>query len=189
MPTASGPVAASRELSFGSFHSAHGEPRSTGRGYAFGAAAQLRRPSGLRYALELTAHVADYVTPAGLTCGASCSFDREMSLTVWGIGVGIAQELRLGAADLYAGAGVGLYLSNLNAGQVVFGVPADGIDERDSGLGLDFRFGVLFDLGESGGLGVEYRRLSLRANFGMLSNGTSMEVSGDFFRGIYRKAF
>jgi Outer membrane protein beta-barrel domain len=189
-PAGSGPVA-SRGVawSFGSFQPATSEPNSTGRGYALGIAAQLQRPSGLRYALEMTLYGANYATPAGLNCGLFCSVDREMSLTVLGVGAGIAHGLRLGAADLYAGAGAGLYFSTLEARQFAFGLPADGIKERDLDVGVDLRAGVLFDLGERSGLGIEYRRLWLRGDFGVLSNGGSMPIGGEFVQGIYRKTF
>lgn len=131
---------------------------------------------------------ADYLTPPGLTCGLFCSVNRSMSLDVLGIGASIAHGIRLGAADLYAGAGLGLYFSAMTVRQSVFGLPAES-KERDTGLGADFRAGVAFDLGARHGLGIEYRRLSLRGNFGVLSNGRSMPIGGEFIQGIYRKSF
>jgi hypothetical protein len=182
------PARADLTASLGGFEPERSDPASRGGGYVLGMSVEQRRPSGLRLAFEATYFGASYLTPAGLTCGLLCTVHHRMSLTVLGFGAGIGHGFRLGAADLYAGVGLGLYFSEMTATATTFGLPAEN-DEHDTGVGADFRAGVAFDLGNKHGLGIEYRRLSLRAKFGARSNGRSLPLGGAFVQGFYRKFF
>jgi opacity protein-like surface antigen len=150
--------------------------QAKGDGYALGLEWEKRSESGLRYGLDLTLYGADFQTPQGLSCGAFCTVDSTMSLTVAGVGGTVGYGKRLGIADFYVGAGTGLYFSKMSATGNTVGIPTEH-DENDIGLGADLRAGVSLAVSERTSLGIQVRRLGLSGSFGQLG---SMPIGGTF---------
>ena len=151
--------------------------QAKGTGYAFNLGWERRLHSGVRFGLEVNAYGADYRTPPGISCGLLCSVDDSMSLSTLGFGGRVGYGRRLGAADVYAGAGLGWYFSMMRSTASVVGLPGEHT-ERDNNLGGDLRAGLAFPISERRALGVEVRRLWLSGSFGLLSSGQTLPLGG-----------
>ncbi len=135
-------------------------------------------------AVEATAMhwLQDFATPAsisGVLPGAAARTDLQ---TV-GVGGQVKFILPLDSMDLFAGAGLGLYTTNLN----VEGISGD-IDVNDTNLGIQALLGVDVFVSKRISLGLEYRWLKVDANFEpYIAN--DLDVGGQFFFATVRGYF
>ena len=77
----------------------------------------------------------------------------------------------------YVGAGGGVFYSTLNVTGNLLGTTAN-LDETDTSLGSVLLAGVNYQMWQNWALGVEYRRVSVKANFGSVIPG-DVEVGGN----------
>ena len=148
------------------------KPKSSqakGEGVALAVELERRLQSGLRYGIDLTLFGVDFRTPEGLGCGPFCTVDSTMSLQVVGLSGTVGYGRQFGIADLYIGAGAGVYFSTMSASENLLGIPGEH-DEKDTGLGGDLRAGISLAVSGSTSLGIQVRRLALSGNFGPLGS-------------------
>jgi hypothetical protein len=88
---------------------------------------------------------------------------------------------------LYAGGGIGMFWSDLTITGSIFGFPATRT-ETDMSLGQQLIAGGELAISKESRLGVEFRKVFLKANFGELTNG-SVDVGGRYLALAYRRTF
>jgi opacity protein-like surface antigen len=122
----------------------------------------------------------DFTTPGTITLpGAAARTD----LRTFGVGGQVKFFLPLDRLDLFAGAGLGLYTTNLK----VKGSSSE-IDENDTDLGIQGLLGVDVFVSSRISVGLEYRWLRLDANFEPHIGG-AIDVGGHFFFATVRGYF
>ena len=150
--------------------------QAKGEGYVAGMELERHLPSGLRYGFDLNFYGVNFRTPQGLSCGMFCTVDTTMSLDVVGVGGTVGYGRQFGIADLYVGAGAGLYFSTMSASEDFLGIPGEH-DEKDTSPGLDLRAGISLAVSDRISLGIQLRRLAVSGNFGQLG---STPIGGSF---------
>jgi opacity protein-like surface antigen len=135
-------------------------------------------------AVEATAmHWAqDFATPSSIS-GSLPGAQARTDLQTFGVGGLVKFILPLDSVDVFAGAGVGLYTTNLR----VEGGTAE-IDENDTDLGLQAVVGADVFVTRRISVGLEYRWLKLDANFEPLI-ANDLDVGGQFFFATVRGYF
>lgn len=104
-------------------------------------------------------------------------------LNTAGLG-GVAKfVLPLNRIELYAGAGLGIYTTQLRAEGSTYVVSQD-----DTNIGLQALLGADYFLSRTISLGLEYRKLKLRADFGPILPG-KIDAGGDFLLATARAHF
>ncbi|MGH8631416.1 MAG: outer membrane beta-barrel protein [Burkholderiales bacterium] len=121
----------------------------------------------------------DFATPTGILPGAEARTD----LYTFGVGGQVKFFVPLDSMDLFAGAGLGLYTTNLK----VKGSSSE-IDENDTDLGIQGLLGVDVFVSNRISVGLEYRWLRLDANFEPQISG-DIDVGGHFFFATVRGYF
>lgn len=121
----------------------------------------------------------DFVTPGTVPPG----FDPRTDLSSFGVGALVKFILPLDSADLFAGAGLGLYVTNLH----VDGSGTE-IDETDTDLGVQAVLGADVFILRNISVGLEYRWLKLQANFEPII-ASEIDVGGHFFFATFRGYF
>jgi len=124
----------------------------------------------------------DFNTPASIS-GILPGADARTDLWTFGLGAQVKFILPLDNVDLFAGAGLGLYTTNLN----VEGTSAK-IDESDTDLGIQAVLGADVFVSNRVSVGLEYRWLKLDANFQPFI-ADDIDVGGHFFFATIRGYF
>lgn len=107
--------------------------------------------------------------------------------------VGLAGNVRfiypLGRFEPYVGGGIGFYRTEMEISGSTFGLPGS-LKKNDNGFGLQLLAGMEYYFGQrtQHSLGVQYRTLSLDADFGPEVAG-KVNVGGDFWFLTYRRSF
>ena len=159
-----------------------------GEGSSFGLVLGLGMPvrTYLAVDVEIAAYTSKYNTPP-LTAPFGGSIDTRMRVTSSGIAGNARAFYEFSGGTLYAGGGIGMFWSDLTVTGTIFGFPATRT-ETDMSLGLQLMAGGELAISKESRLGVEYRRVFLKANFGELTNG-SVDVGGRYVALTYRRAF
>lgn len=124
----------------------------------------------------------DFATPPSIS-GSLTGAEARTDLYSFGVGGQVKFFLPLDSMDLFAGAGLGLYTTNLK----VKGSSAE-IDENDTDLGVQGLLGVDVFVSNRISVGLEYRWLKLDANFEPHVGG-DIDVGGHFFFATVRGYF
>jgi opacity protein-like surface antigen len=101
--------------------------------------------------------------------GAATSGRRmDAHINITGIAVGAKLIYPIGKLEPYAGAGVGYYAAEISSwGSIVhLFLPSDFAKRSDSDVGTHLTLGVDYAVSPTALLSLEYRQLSLEANFG-----------------------
>jgi opacity protein-like surface antigen len=122
----------------------------------------------------------DFATPGTITLPGA---EARTDLYSFGVGGQVKFFLPLDSMDLFAGAGLGLYTTNLK----VKGSSSE-IDENDTDLGIQALLGVDVFVSNRISVGLEYRWLKLDANFEPHIPG-DIDVGGHFFFATVRGYF
>ena len=140
-------------------------------------------------ALEVDALLAhqDFDTPATIPAPFLGSVDSRADLYSNGIGVLVKFILPLNRVELYAGAGLGAYVSTLRVEGTVLGAPST-IEDDDTDIGYQALVGADLFVSRYVSVGLEYRRLELEASFGALIPG-NVDMGGDLFLATVRGHF
>lgn len=140
-------------------------------------------------ALEVDALLAhqDFDTPTTIPAPFMGSVDSRADLYSNGIGVLVKFILPLNRVELYAGVGLGAYVSTLRVEGTVLGAPAV-VEDDDTDIGYHALVGADFFVSRHVSLGLEYRRLKLDASFGALIPG-NVDTGGDLFLATVRGHF
>lgn len=93
---------------------------------------------------------------------------RDAQINVTGIALGAKLVYPVGKLEPYAGAGVGYYASEISSwGTIVhLFLPSDFAKRSDSDIGTHLTLGLDYAVSPAALLSLEYRQLSLEANFG-----------------------
>lgn len=140
-------------------------------------------------ALEVDALLAhqDFDTPTTIPAPFTGSVDSRADLYSTGLGVLVKFILPLNRVELYAGVGLGAYVSTLRVEGTVLGGSAV-VEDDDTDIGYQALVGADFFVSRYVSLGLEYRRLKLDANFGALIPG-NVDMGGDLFLATVRGHF
>ena len=159
-----------------------------GEGSSYGLVLGLGMPvrEYLAVDAEVAVYSSKYNTPP-LTAPFGGSIDTRMRVTSSGIAGNARAFYEFSGGTLYAGGGIGMYWSDLTVTGTIFGFPATRT-ETDMSLGHQLMAGGELAISKQSRLGVEYRRVFLKANFGELTNG-SVDVGGRYVALTYRRAF
>jgi opacity protein-like surface antigen len=129
----------------------------------------------------------DFDTPATIPAPFLGTVDSRADLYTNGIGVLVKFILPLNRLELYAGAGLGAYVTTLRVEGTVLGVPAE-LEDDDTDVGYQVLAGADLFVSRYVSVGLEYRRFKLDANFGALVPG-KLDVGGDLFLATVRGHF
>lgn len=162
--------------------------RLEGEGSSYGLVLGLGVPVRAHLALdgEIAAYSSKYNTPP-LTAPFGGSVDTRMRVTSSGFAANARTFYEFSRGALYAGAGIGIFWSDLTVTGTIFGFPATRT-ETDMSLGHQLIAGGEVTISKEARLGVEYRKVYLKANFGELTSG-SVDVGGRYVALTYRRAF
>lgn len=140
-------------------------------------------------ALEVDALLAhqEFDTPTTIPAPFMGSVDSRADLYSSGIGVLAKFILPLNRVELYAGVGLGAYVSTLRVEGTALGASA-AIEDDDTDIGYQALVGADFFVSRHVSVGLEYRRLKLDANFGALIPG-NVNMGGDLFLATVRGHF
>lgn len=135
---------------------------------------------------EVAVYSNKYNTPP-LTAPFGGSIDTRMRVTSSGF-VGNAKALYdFSRGAVYAGAGFGIFWSDLTISGTIFGLPASNT-ETDMAFGYQLIGGGEVAVGKASRLGVEYRRVFLNGNFGEFTAG-DVSIGGRYVAVTYRQFF
>ena len=129
----------------------------------------------------------DFSTPASISPGVLPTADARTDLTTFGVGALVKFIVPLESVDFFAGAGLGVYTTNLNVKGTSGGASVE-IDENDTDLGIQAVLGVDVFVSNRISLGLEYRWLKLDATFQPFI-ADDLDVGGQFFFATIRGYF
>lgn len=186
--SSSGPRLGYWYASVGNFAGDETPGQLEGEGSSYGAVVGLGLPRSEHFAVdgEIGAYSSKYNTPP-LTAPFGGSVDARMRVTSAGFAINAKAFSGMSRSALYAGAGIGLFWSDLTVTGTIFGLPATRT-ETDMAPGYQFIGGGEIAISRDARLGVEYRRVFLKANFGDLSGGT-VDVGGRYVALTFRQTF
>ncbi len=139
----------------------------------------------LSAALDISDSVQRYDTPSNIVPPLLGTINGRIGLGTSGLSIVGKAGYPLGAFRPYVGAGVGLFFSEARlSGSILGGLPASR-EEKDSGLGELLLLGADLRLSNTWLLGVEYRQIFLKGDFGDLSNG-EVDLGGSSVMAVLR---
>lgn len=153
------------------------ELQNPGSEFAFGMGLLFEHSAHLDWGFDFIVFFREYDTPPAVSGGSFTVVSDDMGLTTMGMAINTQFDYTTGIIRLYAGAGAGLYLSKLTLTASTFGFPGTH-EERSSGFGYFYHYGVMLRPGNEDYLGVEYRNLLLDANLSPVTVG-SVDVGGE----------
>jgi opacity protein-like surface antigen len=146
---------------------------------------------------RLTPHIAlevdtllahqDFDTPGVIPPTALGSVDGRADLYSNGIGALVKLILPLDRVELYAGAGLGVYVTSLRLEGTLLGATTS-LEDYDTDVGYQALIGADFYVARHVSVGFEYRLFKLDANFDSLIPGT-LDMGGDLFFATVRGHF
>lgn len=110
------------------------------------------------------------------------------TISSFGLGGGVKYSLPLGRFEPYLGGGIGFYRTTLKVPRQQLLFISNDVKRNDSGIGFQFLAGADVHFGARSALGLQYRKLDLKAQFGTEVPG-EVRVGGDFLFLQYRHAF
>ena len=126
-------------------------------------------------------------TPATIPGSARGTPEGRASLYSGGVGGLVKFILPLDRVELYLGGGLGVYTTTLMVEGELLGAHTE-LTENDTNVGFQAVAGADFFVSRRISLGLEYRRLKLDANIGVLIPG-DLEMGGDFVFATVRGHF
>ncbi|HWH46851.1 MAG TPA: porin family protein [Burkholderiales bacterium] len=126
-------------------------------------------------------------TPATIPPSALGTPEGRSSLYGGGIGGVVKLILPLDRVELYVGGGLGIYTTTLLVKGDLLGARTE-LTENDTDVGFQALVGADFFVARHISVGMEYRRLKLDANLGVLVPG-DLDMGGDFFFATVRGHF
>lgn len=174
-------------FTFGRYYPRDAVPAPRGSAWAANLGLERQYQSGLRLGIDISLYHSKYDTPP-VSGGPFTVVDDDMSLSTIGFNGTAAWAWRLGAAEARAGAGLGLYSSTMRAYATTLGFPG-WHDENDVNAGYSAFLALDFRTGPTSRFGLEARRLSLKADFGPLSNNNRLAIGGNALFFTYRHSF
>ena len=126
-------------------------------------------------------------TPSTIPGSALGTADGRANLYSGGMGGLVKFILPLDRVELYVGGGLGIYTTTLLVEGTLMGAHTE-LTENDTDVGLQAVAGADFCLSRRLSVGLEYRRLKLDANLGVLVPG-ELDMGGDFFFATVRAHF
>jgi len=126
-------------------------------------------------------------TPTTIPPSALGTPEGRSSLYGSGVGGLVKFILPLDRVELYVGGGLGVYATTLLVKGDLLGARTE-LTENDTDVGYQAVAGVDFFVSRHISLGMEYRRLKLEANLGVLVPG-DLDMGGDFFFATVRGHF
>ena len=119
-----------------------------------------------------------YDTPATVMPPFLGTVDGRAELNTGGMSVIGKLGYPLGSIEPYAGAGIGYFLTEAYVSGSALGLPAE-YREDDWELGKTLLAGIDARIGDNWSLGIQYRKMYLKGNFGALSYYEKVDVGGD----------
>jgi|GEM_PF-4452984 len=154
---------------------------------ALGVAVGYRYSRHVSFEVEVPFFYAEYDTPATVPPPPYGTVEERSSVNTAGIVTNVVLNTGGQWVRAYVGAGAGLYWSRFSVSAQVFGYP--GTYERDdSDVGTQWLTGADLRVGRGSWLGLQYRQVDLRANFGSVTN-ADVDLGGRFFLLAYRNGF
>lgn len=129
----------------------------------------------------------DIDTPSTIPGSALGTADGRANLYSGGMGGLVKFILPLDRVELYVGGGLGIHTTTLLVEGTLMGAHTE-LTENDTDVGLQAVAGADFFLSRRISVGLEYRRLKLDANLGVLVPG-DLDMGGDFFFATVRGHF
>ena len=129
----------------------------------------------------------DIDTPTTIPAPFVGALNSRADLVTSGVGGLVKLILPMGRAELYAGAGLGLYNTRLRVEGTVLNTFTE-VREDDAGVGYQGLLGADFFVSRRISVGLEYRKFKLDADFGSLVPG-KLDMGGDFFFATVRGHF
>jgi opacity protein-like surface antigen len=126
-------------------------------------------------------------TPATIPGSALGTPEGRSSLNSGGVGGLVKFILPLDRLELYLGGGVGVYTTTLSVQGELLGAKTE-LTENDTNVGFQAVAGADYFFSRRISLGLEYRRLKLDANIGVLIPG-DLDMGGDFLFATVRGHF
>jgi opacity protein-like surface antigen len=126
-------------------------------------------------------------TPATIPGSALGTPEGRASLYGSGVGGLVKFILPLDRVELYVGGGLGVYTTTLLVKGDLLGARTE-LTENDTDVGFQAVAGADFFVSRHISVGMEYRRLKLDANLGVLVPG-DLDMGGDFFFATVRGHF
>ena len=126
-------------------------------------------------------------TPATIPPSALGTPEGRASLYGSGLGGVVKFILPLDRVELYVGGGLGVYTTTLLVKGDLLGARTE-LTENDTNVGFQALVGADFFVSRRISVGMEYRRLKLDANLGVLIPG-DLDMGGDFFFATVRGHF
>ena len=160
---------------------------SPGSEYAFGFGGLFNYSEYLDWGFDAIVVSRDYDTPENVSGGPFTVVGDDMTLNTLGLTLTARFNYTAGRANLYAGAGAGLYLSKLRLTASTLGFVSSH-EETSNDFGYFYNYGVMFNISNGNYLGLEYRNLSLDTNLSPVTTGT-VDIGGDFLLVTYAVTF
>ena len=126
-------------------------------------------------------------TPTTIPGSALGSAESRATLHSGGIGGLVKFILPLDRVEVYVGGGLGVHTTTLLVKGSLLGAHTE-LTENDTGIGFQAVAGADFFLSRRISVGLEYRRLKLDANLGVLVPG-DLDMGGDFLLATVRGHF
>jgi opacity protein-like surface antigen len=143
----------------------------------------IRYRRHLNLEIEIPWYTSKYNTPP-LTPPFLGSIDARMRLTSAGIAGNAKAVYDFPKGAVYAGAGLGIFWSDIEVTGTIVGFPASRT-ETDTSFGSQVIAGGEIAVGKASRIGLEYRRVRLQANFGDLSGG-NVDIGGRYVALTFR---
>lgn len=149
-----------------------------GSEFALGIGGLFEYSEHLDWGFDALVFSRDYDTPENVSGGPFTVVSDDMIMTTLGLNFTARLNYTAGIANFYAGAGAGLYFSKLRIVASTLGFIGSH-EETSNDPGYFYNYGVMFKISDENQLGLEYRNLSLEANFSPVTTET-IGIGGDF---------